>query len=124
MEFNVSEELAAEQLRLLQRISESGKLRIGVNEVTKSIERGEAKLVLIAQDVEPKEIVMHIPLICDEKGITYSFVKTKKELGEKAGLNVAASSVAIAEPGSAAKELAEIIKKIQEVRAKKESKVK
>lgn len=124
MEFSVSEELAAEQLRLLQRISESGKLRIGVNEVTKSIERGEAKLVLIAQDVEPKEIVMHIPLICDEKGITYSFVKTKKELGEKAGLNVAASSVAIAEPGNAAKELAEVIKKIQEVRAKKESKVK
>ncbi|MEM4598331.1 MAG: 50S ribosomal protein L7Ae [Candidatus Diapherotrites archaeon] len=124
MEFSVSEELAAEQLRLLQRIAESGKLRIGVNEVTKSIERGEAKLVLIAQDVEPKEIVMHIPLICDEKGITYSFVKTKKELGEKAGLNVAASSVAIAEPGNAAKELAEVIKKIQEVRAKKESKVK
>ncbi|MEM4662613.1 MAG: 50S ribosomal protein L7Ae [Candidatus Diapherotrites archaeon] len=124
MEFNVSEDLAAEQLRLVQRIAEGGKLRVGVNEVTKSVERGEAKLVIIAQDVEPKEIVMHLPVLCDEKGITYSFVKSKKELGEKAGLDVPASSVAIADAGNASKELSEVIKKIQDLRAKKESKVK
>lgn len=124
MEFNIPEELMAEQFRLLERIAESGKLRIGVNEVTKAIERGEAKLVLIAQDVEPKEIVMHIPVLCDEKGITYSFVKTKKELGEKAGIDVPASSVAIIDAANHNKELNELIKKIQEVRGKKESKVK
>jgi len=124
MEFSIPEELMAEQLRLLEKISESGKLRIGVNEVTKSIERGEAKLVFIAQDVEPKEIIMHIPVLCDEKGITYTFVKTKKELGEKAGIDVPASSAAVADAGNHAKELAELVKKIQELRGKKESKVK
>jgi large subunit ribosomal protein L7Ae len=122
MEFNVPEELMAEQLRVLEKIAESGKLRIGVNEVTKAIEREQAKLVFIAQDVEPKEIVMHIPVLCDEKGITYTFVKSKKELGEKAGIEVSASSVAVVDPGNANKEFTELVKKIQGLRSKKENK--
>jgi len=122
MEFNVPEELMAEQLRVLEKIAESGKLRIGVNEVTKAIEREQAKLVFIAQDVEPKEIVMHIPVLCDEKGITYTFVKSKKELGEKAGIEVSASSVAVVDPGNANKEFTELVKKIQGLRSKKEGK--
>ncbi|MCD6247662.1 MAG: 50S ribosomal protein L7ae [Candidatus Diapherotrites archaeon] len=124
MEFNVPEELMAEQLRVLEKISEKGKLRIGVNEVTKAIEREQAKLVFIAQDVEPKEIVMHLPLLCEEKGIPYTFVKTKKELGEKAGIEVSASSVAVVDAGAANKEFAELVKKIQELKAKKEKKEK
>ena len=124
MEFNVPEELMAEQLRVLEKIGEKGKLRIGVNEVTKAIERGQAKLVFIAQDVEPKEIVMHLPLLCEEKGIPYTFVKTKKELGEKAGIEVSASSVAVVDAGAANKEFAELVKKIQELKAKKEKKEK
>lgn len=124
MEFNVPEELMAEQLRVLEKISEKGKLRIGVNEVTKAIERGQAKLVFIAQDVEPKEIVMHLPLLCEEKGVPYTFVKTKKELGEKAGIEVSASSVAVIDSGAANKEFAELVKKIQELKGKKEKKEK
>ncbi len=124
MEFNVPEELMAEQLRVLEKIGEKGKLRIGVNEVTKAIEREQAKLVFIAQDVEPKEIVMHLPLLCEEKGIPYTFVKTKKELGEKSGIEVSASSVAVVDAGAANKEFAELVKKIQELKAKKEKKEK
>ena len=124
MEFNVPEELMAEQLRVLEKIGEKGKLRIGVNEVTKAIEREQAKLVFIAQDVEPKEIVMHLPLLCEEKGIPYTFVKTKKELSEKSGIEVSASSVAVVDAGAANKEFAELVKKIQELKAKKEKKEK
>lgn len=122
MEFNLPEEIMAEQLRLLEKLSGHGKIKIGVNEVTKSIEREKAKLVFIAQDVEPKEIVMHLPVLCDEKGITYTFAKTRKELGEKAGAEVNASSIAVIDAGNANKELNEFIKKIQELRAKKERK--
>jgi len=122
MEFNVPEELMAEQLRVLEKLAEGGKLRIGINEVTKAIEREQAKLVFIAQDVEPKEIIMHIPVLCDEKGITYTFVKSKKELGEKAGIEVPTSSVAVIDAGNANKEFAELVKKIQGLKSKKESK--
>ncbi len=114
MEFDVSAELMDEQLRVLATASEKGKIRIGVNEVTKAVEREKAKLVLIAKDVEPKEIVMHLPILCREKKIPYSFVNTKKELGEKAGIEVGTSSIAIVEEGPAKKELTELVKKINQ----------
>jgi len=114
MEFDISAELMDEQLRVLQAASEKGKIRIGVNEVTKAIEREKAKLVLIAKDVEPKEIVMHLPILCREKKIPYSFVNTKKELGGKAGIEVGTSSIAIVDEGPAKKELVELVKKINQ----------
>jgi len=90
----------------------TGKIRKGSNETTKAIEKGEAKLVVIAKDVEPKEIVMHIPLIAEEKGVPFVEVPSKEELGASAGINKPTSCVAIVQEGEAK----EIIKKI----AKKE----
>jgi len=112
-DFSVPEKIAEQQLSLLEKSSKKGKVKVGVNEVTKAIERGTAKLVLIAEDVSPEEIVMHLPLICKEKQIPYSFVKTKKALGEKTGLGVGTSAAAITNEGEAKKELAELVKKIQ-----------
>ena len=79
--FSVPEKLAKEQISLLENANKNGKIRIGVNETTKAVERSKALLVLVAEDVNPEEIVMHLPLICKEKNIPCSFVKTKKELG-------------------------------------------
>lgn len=79
----------------------TGKIRKGTNEVTKAIERGQAKLVVYAKDVNPKEIILHIPLLCKEKGIPCVEVESREELGTAAGLQVATSSVAIVEPGEA-----------------------
>ncbi|MDD5163532.1 MAG: 50S ribosomal protein L7Ae [Candidatus ainarchaeum sp.] len=114
--FSVPEKIAQQQLSLLEKIKKKGKVRIGVNEVTKAVERGDAKFVLIAEDVNPAEVVMHIPLICDEKKIPYSFVKTKKELGEKAGIAVGTAAVAIVDEGDLKKELSEIANAISELK--------
>jgi large subunit ribosomal protein L7Ae len=72
-----------------------GGLRKGTNEATKAIERGEAKLVVIAEDVDPEEIVMHLPVLCTEKRIPFTYVKDKKSLGEAAGLHVGTAAVAV-----------------------------
>ena len=58
----------------------TGKIKKGINEVTKAIERGVAKLVLVAKDVNTKEIVMHLPALCEEKDITMIPVPTREEL--------------------------------------------
>jgi len=116
MDFNVPDGIMSEALELLAKSRDKGKIRIGVNEVTKAVEREIAKLVLVAEDVDPKEIVMHIPLICDEKKIPYCPVKTKKELGEKAGIGVGTSSVAITDAGMVKKELGELAKKLSELK--------
>jgi len=111
----LTDELREKTLDLLEKTAKKGKLKGGINEVTKAIERGTAKFVVIAEDVSPKEIVMHLPLLCDEKQIPFSYAATKKELGEKAGLKTATASIAIVESEAEA-ELKELGKKIAELR--------
>ena len=91
---------------LIEKARRTGKIEKGTNEVTKAIERGTAKFVAYAADVEPKEIVQHIPFLCKEKAIPCKEVDNKQKLGIAVGLPVSASSVAVIEPGEAEKEIA------------------
>ena len=86
----------------------TGKLRKGTNEVTKAIEKGEAKLVVTAKDVSPPEIIMHIPLLCEEKGIPCVQVPSREELGAAAGIEKPTASVAIVVEGEAKNLIKEI----------------
>ena len=79
----------------------TGKIRKGGNEATKSLEKGEAKLVVIAKDVSPPEITMHLPALCEEKGITLVEVAKREDLGAAAGLGVPTTAIAIVEEGEA-----------------------
>ncbi len=99
--FETPSELAEKTLQLVQIASETGKVRVGTNEVTKSSERGEAKLVVMAEDVDPVEILLHVPMLCEEKRIPYVYVPKKQRLGQSAGVSKSAASVAVAEPGEA-----------------------
>ncbi|HEV2231028.1 MAG TPA: ribosomal L7Ae/L30e/S12e/Gadd45 family protein, partial [Thermoplasmata archaeon] len=92
--FETPSELADKVLQLVQIASETGKVRVGTNEVTKSSERAEAKLVIMAEDVDPVEILVHIPMLCEEKRIPYVYVQQTQRLGQAAGLSKSAASVA------------------------------
>jgi len=91
---------------IVEKARKTGKIEKGTNEVTKAIERETAKLVVYATDVEPKEIVQHIPLLCKEKGIICKEVDSKQKLGIAVGIPVAASSIAVIEAGEADKDIA------------------
>jgi len=97
-------------LRAVEIAKNTGKVRIGTNETTKAIERGIAKLVVIADDVQPKEVIMHLHPLCDEKKIPCVHVKNKLELGRAAGVDVPAASIAVVEEGDAKKDIEEIAK--------------
>jgi large subunit ribosomal protein L7Ae len=86
---------------IIEVARKTGKIRKGCNEVTKLIEKGEAKFVAIARDVQPKEIVMHLPLLAKEKGIKFAEVDKKEELGAAAGLPVGTAAVAVINEGDA-----------------------
>jgi large subunit ribosomal protein L7Ae len=94
-----SKEISDKALEAVRLARQSGTVRKGVNEVTKSVERGLASLVVMAEDVEPEEILMHIPKLCDQKKIVYSYVPTKMDLGKAVGINVPCSAVAIEKAG-------------------------
>ena len=61
VKINIPKELADIAYETLQVARDTGSVRKGTNETTKAIERGIAKLVYIAEDVEPPEIVAHLP---------------------------------------------------------------
>jgi large subunit ribosomal protein L7Ae len=86
---------------IVEQAAKTGKVDKGINEVTKSIERGVAKLVVIASDVEPKELVQHIPIIAKEKGIKVVEVESKQKLGVSVGIGVSTGAVAVIEAGEA-----------------------
>jgi large subunit ribosomal protein L7Ae len=117
--FDVPPEIAEKAYEAVKKVRETGgKVRKGTNETTKAVERGQAKLVVIAIDVDPPEVVMHLPFLCEEKKVPYLYVPSKKRLGEAAGIQVAAASVAILEPGGAKDLIEELTKAYQGLRAK------
>ena len=111
---NFSKEVVEKAYQAVESAKKSGKIKKGVNEATKAIERGVAKLVLVAKDINPKEIIMHLPILCGENGITCVIVDSREELGAAAGLTVATSAVAITKEGDAKKYIQEIVKKLGE----------
>ncbi len=116
IKFEVPKELADKALEAIQIARTTGKIVKGTNETTKYVERGQATLVYIAEDVDPEEIVMHLPPLCEEKNIPYIYVPSKKELGKACGINVAAASAAIINPGKAKEMVDEIIEKLKGLR--------
>jgi large subunit ribosomal protein L7Ae len=116
VKFEIPDELAKKLYELVEKARDSGKIRKGANEVTKSVERGEAKLVIMAKDVSPEEILAHMPYLCEEKNVLYSYVPSKEELGRSAGLLVAASVVAIVNEGDAKEIFEEVVKKVKEIK--------
>ncbi|MBJ83944.1 MAG: 50S ribosomal protein L7ae [Euryarchaeota archaeon] len=76
--------------------SGEGRLKKGSNEVTKAAERGTAQMIVMAENVNPAELLVHIPLICKEKSIPFIYVEDQAYLAEAAGMNSGAKTAAIA----------------------------
>ncbi len=116
--FETPKEVAEKALEILSVAKQTGKIKKGTNETTKAVERGLAKLVLIAEDVDPPEVVAHLPLLCEEKKVPYVYVPSKERLGKAAGINVSAAAATVIEPGQAATDLETLVTQINDVRAK------
>ncbi|NHK30098.1 MAG: 50S ribosomal protein L7ae [Asgard group archaeon] len=109
---DVPEELKQEALKVLEKARDTGKTRKGTNETTKAIERNQAKLVLIASDVQPPEIVMHLPLLCKEKNIPFVVCGSRKDIGKAIGLDRPSASAGIVNAGNAKEALNALVKKL------------
>ena len=86
---------------VVEKAAKTGKVDKGVNEVTKAVERGVAKLVVVATDVDPKELRQHLPILCKEKGIDFAEVDSREKLGISVGINRPTAAVAVVAEGEA-----------------------
>ena len=114
--FDVPDEIQNKALEALEIARDTGKVKKGANEATKAIERGIAQLVLIGADVEPEEIVMHLPPLCDEKQSSYIFISKQNDIGAASGLDVGSAAAAIVKPGKAKELVDEIVAQLAELR--------
>src|SRR5271170_5399800 len=112
VKFEVSKEVSDKALEAVRLAKQKGSVKKGINEVTKSIERNLASLVVLAGDVEPEEVVMHIPTLCEQKNIALVYVPTKVEVGNAVGINVPCSAVAIEKAGDGEAVMKEVIAKL------------
>jgi large subunit ribosomal protein L7Ae len=116
VKYEVPKEIVDAAYEALTIASKSGVVRKGTNEATKAVERSQAKLVVIAEDVDPPEVVAHLPLLCEERKIPYVFVPNKDKLGNAIGIDVPCAAACILKEGEAAGLIKEIITRIDQVK--------
>jgi len=89
------EKLTQTLLDLTQQCAHLKQLKKGANEATKQLNRGTAALIVLAADAIPIEIVLHLPLLCEDKNVPYVFVPSKAALGRACGVtrNVIACAI-------------------------------
>lgn len=90
--------LQKEILDLVQQAAQHKQIRKGANEATKTLNRGRSELIVMAADADPIEIILHLPLLCEDKNVPYVFVPSKVALGRACGVSrsvIAASIVKV-----------------------------
>ncbi|CAG0887574.1 unnamed protein product [Darwinula stevensoni] len=80
-------QLTTKILNLIQQAVSYKQLRKGANEATKTLHRGQSEFVVLAADAEPLEILLHLPLLCEDKNVPYVFVRSKQTLGRACGVS-------------------------------------
>jgi len=113
--YDVPADLAESALESLEVARDTGRIKKGTNEVTKAIERSDANLVLVAEDVQPEEVVMHLPELAAERDIPVVFIDSQDELGRAAGLAVGSAAAAIIDSGDAAGDVDDIEARIEDL---------
>jgi large subunit ribosomal protein L7Ae len=103
VKFEVSKELADAAYEALQIAAKTGTVRKGTNETTK-------------EDVQPPEVVAHLPLLCEERKIPYIFVPNKEKIGSAIGIDVPASAASIVKEGEATGLVKEIVTRLEQMK--------
>lgn len=120
VKFETPKDLVNEVYEAVRIARQSGKVRKGTNETTKAIERGVSKLVVISEDVQPPEVVAHLPILCEERNAAYIFVPSKQQLGESLGIDVGSAAATIIDAGDAQHIVDQVITSITSLKNKKE----
>ncbi|CAF9903382.1 MAG: RNA binding protein snu13 [Heterodermia speciosa] len=87
--------LSQEILDLVQQTSHYRQLKKGANEATKTLNRGTSEVIILAADTAPLAILLHLPLLCEDKNVPYVYVPSKAALGRACGVSRAVIAASI-----------------------------
>ena len=96
--FETPKDIQEQVYELVKAIGKDGrgKIKKGSNEVTKAAERGIASMIVMAENVNPGELLAHVPMICKEKGIPFIYVEDQGYLADSAGMTAGTRTAAVA----------------------------
>lgn len=106
-----SPEFTAKIIELAKQAASYKQLKKGANEATKALNRGKAEFIVMAADTNPIEIVLHLPLLCEDKNVPYVFVPSQQALGRACGISRPIIAVAVTD--SEGSELKPLVSNIQ-----------
>ncbi|KAF9884719.1 RNA binding protein snu13 [Aspergillus nanangensis] len=81
------EALTQNLLDLVQQAGHYRQLKKGANEATKTLNRGTSELIVLAADTAPLAIILHLPLLAEDKNVPYVYVPSKLALGRATGVS-------------------------------------
>ncbi len=119
VKFETPEDLVNPIYEAVRVSAENGKVKRGTNETTKAVERGTSKLVVIAKDVDPPELVAHLPILCEEQNSAYVFVPNKQDLGKALGIGIVSAAAAIVDAADAQHIVDQVVSTISKIKGGK-----
>jgi len=81
-QLNLKEKTLQKAYSCLEKAAESKKLLRGIKQVAKAIRTKKKGLVIMAGNVTPADVVLHLPIMCVNNEVPFFFVDNRKELGE------------------------------------------
>ncbi|KAJ1326665.1 U4/U6 small nuclear ribonucleoprotein SNU13 [Microdochium nivale] len=88
-------QFSQEILDLVQQASHYRQLKKGANECTKTLNRGISEVIVLAADTQPLAILLHLPLLSEDKNVPYVYVPSKVALGRACGVSRAVIAASI-----------------------------
>merc|ERR1712039_572018 len=94
----ITDKLLGRSMKLLKKAVSEKKTRRGVPECVKAVRKGQQGICFLAGDIYPMDVFAHVPILCEEKGIYYCYVKSRHELGAACQTRRPISLIMVLEP--------------------------
>ncbi|KAF7845855.1 hypothetical protein BT93_L0309 [Corymbia citriodora subsp. variegata] len=109
------EALSQKILDTVQQASHQRQLEKGANEATKTLNRGVSEIIILAADTSPLAILLHLPLLCEDKNVPYVYVPSKTALGRACGVSrsVIAASITTNESSDLMPQIRELKNRVE-----------
>jgi len=107
--------LSQQILDIVQQAGHYHQLKKGANEATKTLNRGTSEIIILAEDTSPLAILLHLPLLCEDKNVPYVYVRSKTALGRACGVSrpVIAASVTTNEASDLMPQIRDLKSKVE-----------
>ena len=114
------DKLEKKLLKLVKKGMKEKLVRRGVKETVKAVRKGNAGVVIIAADISPIDVLSHLPILCEDKGVPYIYVRSRAEVGEACKTKRPTSCVMVVKPDK--KKQGEVYEYFEECKAKVQEK--